>query len=199
MEFVGVDSCLDNNRPAMFKSELYKHWPPFLVARDVASFLGFMNFYGKFIQYFEHRTAPLRDIAELEMTAYIFELLTPAHAAAQKDLIGALTSDLCLARHYPEKCPYLLIDYSKFGFGYEIAQPSDDPASLAAMQRDNLGGDCKLLLPRSILQLRLAGFGSRQYRGKENTLHSHLGEAFALDWAIQKNSACLLPSLTRKM
>ena len=40
MEFVGVDSCLDGNRPAMSKSELYKNWPPFKVACDIALFLG---------------------------------------------------------------------------------------------------------------------------------------------------------------
>ena len=169
----------------MSKSELYKHWPPFLVARDVASFLGFMNFYRKFIPYFDHRAATLRDLAKLEMTASVVKLLTPDHAAAQKDLIDALVSDPCLARHDPEKRPYLLTDYSKFGFGYEIAQPSDDPASLAAMHCKILGGDCEFLLPRSILQLRPTGFGSRRCRGKESSLHSHIEEAFALNWAIQ--------------
>ena len=117
-----------------------------------------MNFYGKFIPYFEHRAAPLCDLAKLEMTVCIIDLLTPAHASTRTDLIGALISDPCLARHDPEKRPYLLTDYSKFGFGYGIAQPSEDPASLAAMQRKNYGNDCKFLLPRSILQLRPTRF-----------------------------------------
>ena len=133
MDFFGIDSCLDGNRPAMSKSELYKNWPPFLVARDIASFLGFMNFYGKFIPYFEHRAAPLRDLAKLEMIAPVVELLNPTHVAAKKDLIGALVSDPCLARHDPATRPYLISDFSKFGFGYEIVQPSDNPASLVAM------------------------------------------------------------------
>ena len=103
----------------------------------------------------------------------------------------ALLSDPCLARFDPAKRPYLLTNFSKFGFGYEIAQPDDDPASLAAMHREILGGDCEFLRPKSILRLRPTGFGSRRCRGKESNLHSHLGEAFALDWAIQKNRAKL--------
>ena len=114
MDFVDIDSCLDGNPPAMSKSELYKYWPPFLVARD----LGCMNFYRKYIPYFELRAASLRDFAKLKMTASVIELFTSDHAAAYKDLIGALVSDTCLARHNPTKRPYLLTDFTKFGFGY---------------------------------------------------------------------------------
>ena len=67
------------------------------------------------------------------------------------------------------------------GFGYEIAQPSDDPASLAVMQREIEGGDCEFLLPKSKLELRPTGFGSRACHGKEGNLHSHLGEALDLN------------------
>ena len=83
-----------------------------------------MNFYGKYIPYFEHRAAPLRNLAKLEMTAPVVELLNTSHADAKTDLIEALVSDPCLACHDPAKRPYLLTDFSKFGFGYEIAQPS---------------------------------------------------------------------------
>ena len=62
------------------------------------SFLGFVNFYSKFIPYFEHRAAPLRDLAKLEMTASVEALLNPTHEAAKKDLIDALVSDPCIAR-----------------------------------------------------------------------------------------------------
>ena len=168
LEFVGVDSCVDGNRPAQSKRELIKHWLPLLYARDVASFLGFINFYGPYIPYFEHRASALRDLAKFAPDVSIIDLLTPAHAAAREDLIMALLSDPCLARFDPAKRPYLLTDFSKFGFGYEIAQPDDDPASLAAMHREILGGDCEFLLPRSILRLRPTGFGSRRCRGKED-------------------------------
>ena len=82
-----------------------------------------------------------------------------------------------------------MTDFSKTGFGYDICQPSDDPASIAAMEREIAGGNCKFMLPKSNLELRMTGFGSRAARGCESSLHSHLGEAFALDWAINRNGA----------
>ena len=35
--------------------------------------------------------------------------------------------------------------------------------------------------------LRPVAFGRRRCRGNETRLHSHLGEGFAGDWAINKN------------
>ena len=49
------------------------------------------------------------------------------------------------------------------------------------------GGDCEFLLPNSNLKLQTSSFGSRAARGRESSLHSHLGEGFALNWAINKN------------
>ena len=60
MEFVGHDVCTDGNRPAQSKHSLLKTWPPFKVARDIHSFLGFLNFYNNYIPYFEQRVEPLR-------------------------------------------------------------------------------------------------------------------------------------------
>ena len=99
---------------------------------------------------FEHRASALRDLAKLDPETCIVDQLKPEQAAAKKDLIMALLSDPCLARFDPSKRSYLLTDFSKFGFDYEIAQPADDPASLAAMQREILGGECEFLLPKSI-------------------------------------------------
>ena len=61
------------------------------------------------------------------------DFLTPDHISSCADLIEALVSDPCIARHDSKKRNYLLIDFSGMGFGYEIAQPSNDPDSLAAM------------------------------------------------------------------
>ena len=49
MEFVGHDVCENGNRPAQSKRGLLKTWPKFEVVRDVASFLGFLNFYSMYI------------------------------------------------------------------------------------------------------------------------------------------------------
>ena len=103
-EFVCVDCCDNSNCPTMSKRELYyKHWPDCFVARNVASFLGFMNFYSKFIPYFEHRAAPLRALAKLEMTASVKILLTPDHVSSCADLIEGLISDPCIAHHNSKK------------------------------------------------------------------------------------------------
>ena len=153
MELLGIDCCNNGNCPVMSKKEVYKHWPPFVVARDIASFLGFMNFYSKFIPYFEHRAAPLCALVKLEMTAPVEKVLTPTHHTAHANLIDALVSDPCIARYVSTKRNFLLTDYSRLGFGCEIFQPSDDPASLATMQREVEGGDCEFLLPKSLLEL----------------------------------------------
>ncbi len=52
-EFVGIDVCLDGNRPAMSKHRLLKHWPQPEIVRDVVKLVGFAQFYSKFIPQFK--------------------------------------------------------------------------------------------------------------------------------------------------
>ena len=59
MEFVGVDVCADGNRPAQSKHVLLKSWPIPEIVRDVAKFVGFAQFYSRWIQNFELRIMPL--------------------------------------------------------------------------------------------------------------------------------------------
>ena len=66
------------------------------------------------------------------------------HHKAREDMIMAILSDPCVARYNFNKCPYLLTDFSKKGFGYNLCQPADDPDSLAATQREAEGGECKI-------------------------------------------------------
>ena len=150
-----------------------------------------MNFYSKFIPYFENRATPLCTLAKLEMKTYVENLLTPAHHTARADLIGDLVYAPCIARHDCTKRNYLLTGYSWLGFGYEMFQPSDDPGFLSTMQREVEGGNCEFLLPKSQLELCPTGFGSRACCGKEGSLHYHLGEAISHNWAINKNCAKL--------
>ncbi len=77
-KFVGIDVSPDGNRPAMSKHELLKHWPAPTLVRDVASFVGFLQFYSKFIPCFELRTAPLRAIMTREYTKAIGSSQGPA-------------------------------------------------------------------------------------------------------------------------
>ena len=53
------------------------------------------------------------------------------------------------------------------------------------------GGPCEFMMPDAKCRLRPVCFGSRKCRGKESKLHSHLGEGFCGDWAINKNRARL--------
>ena len=55
------------------------------------------------------------------------------------------------------------------------------------MEAEIAGGECKFATDDPLIRLRPIGFGSRRSKGRESVLHSHLGEAFALDWAINKN------------
>ena len=81
-----------------------------------------------------------------------------------------------------KKRPYLLTDFSKMGFGYNLCQPdSNGPASMTAMHHEIEGSECEFPLPESTLRLRSTGFGSRTTRGRKSSLQSHLAEAFALD------------------
>jgi hypothetical protein len=60
-EFVGIDVCLDGNRPAMSKHQLLEHWPQPEIVNDVAKIVGFAQFYSKFIPQFELQIVPLRN------------------------------------------------------------------------------------------------------------------------------------------
>ena len=141
MEFVGHDVCTNGNRPAQSKHSLVKAWPKFKVARDISSFLGFMNFYSMYIPYFEQRVAPLRALAKLELDTNIEAMMEEEHHKAREDMMMAILSDPCLARYDCNKRPYLSTDFSKMGFGYNLCQPADDPDSLAAMHCEIEGGE----------------------------------------------------------
>ena len=123
----------------------------------------------------------------MEMDSDVPALITDEHERARKDMIVAITRDPCIGRHDYKKRSYLLTDFSKRGFGFNLCQPNDDLESIAAMTCEMDGGECEFLQPRSKLLLLTAGFGSRKTRGREQNLHSHIGEGFCLDWAINRN------------
>ena len=121
------------------------------------------------------------------MDADITKELTPKVLGARQDLIMAVLSDPCNARFNHKKRPYLLCDACKLGYGYNLCQPNDDPASIAAMKREMAGGDYEFLKKDSKARLRSCGLGSRMARGREPCLHSHLQEGFGLDWSANSN------------
>ena len=131
VEFVGIDILPDGNRPAMSKHELLKHWPIPELVRNVTSFVGFLQFYSKFIPNFEIRVEPLRWIMEQEYTEMVGDLWTPDVQATFDDLRESILCDPCLRRFYPNKLTVLRTNFSAKGFGYVVCQLDNDDASLA--------------------------------------------------------------------
>jgi hypothetical protein len=77
LEFIGIDVLPDGNCPVMSKHELLKHWPIPKFVWDVASFVGFLQFYSKFIPNFKIRVEPLCQIMEQDYTEAVGDLWTP--------------------------------------------------------------------------------------------------------------------------
>ena len=186
LEFVGIDVSPDGNRPAMSKHELLKHWPVPVLVRDVASFVGFLQFYSKFIPHFEIRAEPLRRIMAREYTEEVGDLWTPEANAVFDDLRNAILCDPCLRRFDPNKLTVLRTDFSAKGFGYVVCQADDDETSLALASQFMSGNGFHFLTKTNGGALYPVAFGSRRTRGNEKYLHSYLGEGFSGDWAMNK-------------
>ena len=186
-EFVGIDVCIDGNRPAMSKRQLLLHWPGPEIVRDVAKFVGFILFYGRYIPHCEIRLEPLRTIMAHEYDEPLGTLWTAHAAASMESLKVAFLDDPCTKRFDHRKLLVLMTDFSTKGFGYVACQPGDDDESQAAMREFMRGGQCEFLKKGSKIALHPIAFGSRRTRGNETRLHSYLGEGFAGDHAINKN------------
>jgi hypothetical protein len=73
-ELVGMDVLPNGNCPAMSKHQLLEHWPKPEYVLDVASFVGFLQFYSVFIPFFEVRATPLQEIMKHEYTFQVVDL-----------------------------------------------------------------------------------------------------------------------------
>ena len=157
----------------------------------MAKFIGFAQFYSRFLHHFEIRIAPLRELTKLEYTEPVAPHWTPAAQAALDDMKEAILSDPCLLRFDYRKLIVLRTDFSKDGFGFVLCQPASDDATLNAVQeyRDEKG--FLFMTKGSSAVLHPVCFGARRSRGNEVRLHSHLGEGFAGDYAINKCSHML--------
>ena len=186
LEFVGIDISPDGNRPAMLKHELLKHWPIPEFVQDVASFVGFLQFYSKFIPHFEVRVEPLRWIMERECTELVGDLWTPTTQETFDDLRNAILCDPCLHRFNPHSLTVLRTYFSLKEFGYVVCQANTDDVSLALASQLMSGNCFHFLTKTNGGVLCPVAFGSRQTRGNEKHLHSYLGEGFCGDWAMNK-------------
>ncbi len=162
LEFVGIDVSPDENCPAMSKHELLKHWPIPEFVRDVAYFVGFLQFYGKFIPNFEIRVEPLHRIMERDHTEAVGNLWTPTACETFDDLRNSILCDPCLRRSNPKKLTVLRTDFSAKGFGYDVCQADDDDVSLALASQFMSGNGFHFLTKTNGGVLYPFAFGSRR-------------------------------------
>ena len=191
-EFVGVDIADDGNHPARSKSPLIKMWKkkkPETI-RDLSSYLGFTGYYRDFIPYFEDKVRNIR--ALIAAHEYEYKLkpcdLTPIILNEMNRVLDDLIKDPTLRRPDPDKRFYLRTDACKQGHGNALLQPGDDEASIAAMNEEIAGGECKfdLTLKKGALRLYPLGFSSRKCSTAESYLHSFMNEALAVNFGINK-------------
>ena len=170
----------------MSKHQLLKHWPTLVIVCDVAKFVGFMQFYSRFIPNFEIRITALRKILREEYMMPLENLWMEEANNAFTDMRHAILSDPCLRQYDHRKLLVLRTDFLAEGFGYAVLQPADDNISLQAMHRCMTGGSFDFMTKDSTVTLYPVALGCRRTVGNEKRLCSHLGKAFALDYTINK-------------
>jgi hypothetical protein len=186
-EFVGINVCLDGNRPAMSKHQLLQHWPQPKTVYDVAKIIVFAQFYSKFIPHFELQIAPLCALTtKFEYTKSIAPHWSAPAQAAFDDIKQAILSDPCLKRFNHQHLIVLRTNFLSQGFGYVVCQPGNNDASTAAMDAYQRSSDFNFMATPSAAVLHPVAFGARRSHGNKVCLHSHLGEGFAGDWAINR-------------
>ena len=112
---------------------------------------------------------------------------TEAATLAIEDLKDSILADPFLMRFNPNRLVVLRTDFLAKGFGYVICQHDIEAASEQAMAAFQAGHDFTFMTKDSSAVLRPVAFGDRRCWGNKIRLHSHLGEGFAGDWAINKN------------
>ena len=78
-------------------------------------------------------------------------------------------------------------NFSSCGFGFVVCQLGTDESSEVAMVAYWSGSDFLFMTKETKGVLPPVSFSGRHCRGNEVQLHSHLGDGFAGDWAINKN------------
>jgi hypothetical protein len=132
------------------------------------------------------RAEPLRTVCKQEYTEPVAAHWTPEAEGAWEDLKEAILSDPCIQRFDYRKLIVLHSDFSARGFGFVLLQPGNDEASQEAEQDYHDGKGFSFMTKDSKAILRPVCFGARRTRGNKVRQHSHLGEGFSGDYAINK-------------
>jgi hypothetical protein len=133
-KFLGINVCADGNRPAQSKHTLLKTWPAPKAVRDVAKFIGFAQFYSRFIHNFELCITPLRKITKQEFTNPVALFWNDAAQTSLNDMKKAILANPCILRFDYQKLIVLWTDLSCLGFGWVLCQPGNNEATIKAVQ-----------------------------------------------------------------
>jgi hypothetical protein len=185
---MGNDVCKEGNHPTQSKHQLLSTWPQPELVRDIAKFIGFVQFYSMYIHHFELWITPLHKLTiNHEYTNPVALIWTDAAQQALNNLKGAILSNPCLMRFNHKHLVVIRTNFSSKGFCYVVCQPGTDIASEQAMAAYQAGKDFAFMTKESSAVLCPVAFGGQHCCSNKIRLHSHLGEGFAGDWAINKN------------
>ena len=122
IEYLGL--IIRHNEVAMdpIKVRAVTEWPTPKNLKEVRAFVGFANFYRRFIKDFSKIARPLHDLTKKD-TAFIFG---PAQLSAFETLKAAFTSDPILAMWSAERETRLEVDASGYATGGVISQKGED-------------------------------------------------------------------------
>ncbi len=185
-EFVGIDVSLDGNRPAMSKHKLSQSWPAPSLVCNVARFVGFLQFYSKFIPCFKLCAELLRTVMLREYIEPIGDMWTPDVQSTFDYLRNSILKNPCLSHFDLAKLTVLRTDFSSMGFGYVVCQPNNDNVSLELVLQFMLGNGFHFLTTTNGGVLHPVVFGGQRTRGNKKYLHSYLCEAFCSNYAMNK-------------
>jgi hypothetical protein len=185
-KFVGIEVCVDGNRPAKTKHNLLTTWPAPEFVRDVAKFIGFCQFYSCFIHHFELCIALLCNLTKHEYTNPLGPLWTDTAQAAWDDMKHAIINNPCLQQLDYPKLVVLRTNFSALGFGYVPLQPGNNDALIQASQDYWEGKGFSFMTKELLATLHPICFVAWKCRGNKVRLHSHLGKCFAGDYAMNK-------------
>jgi hypothetical protein len=187
MEFVEIGISSDGNHTTQSKHGLLCSWPKPKLVWDVASFVGFLQFYCSFIPFFEVRAEPLRKIMKHEYTEPVGPLWTPTIKSTFEELCDCMLTDPVLKRYDHCKLTILRTDFSAKGFDYVVCQPGNNNVSMDLVSCYMLGQGFNFLTKTGLGTLHPVAFGSHRCQGNKKQLHSYLREVFAGNWRMNKN------------
>ena len=156
------------------------------------SFIGLLNFYHRYVPFFEMTLKPLRGLERqyrrktIPASAWTIELKTLFQELKEKIINSPL-----IARYDPSLPTFLKTDWSALGMGWILMQPARDTVSKAATQTLASTGECLFDLSLDGPRLLPVAFGSRSCTRTESHFHSFVGEICCGRWSIAQNKKFL--------